>query len=127
MKRGLSLPEVILALAVLAVALVSLVLVFGRGLTLQRKSAQLVQATQAAQRELEAIRDLPFADLPTTATDFDGRVPQPAVGGFPPAPYPGDESRLRVHIEPRHATLRWVRVEAFYSGGSLLLETFLAP
>lgn len=133
MKRGgLTLPEVMLAMAFLAIVLVSLVSLFGRGLQLQRKSTILVQATQAGQRELEAVRDLPFDQLPASASTFDGRTPDPPLATFPPPPYPaqaepGRSFPLLVRVEPYETTMRRVTVEVFYDGGTVLLETLIHP
>lgn len=128
-SRGLSLAEVIIAIGLLAVAIVSLVAMFSRGMIQLGHSKQVSQATDAAQTCLETIKagGPGFVALGT----FDGRQDDPAnADGFPPAPYPktaeGYPLVVRASQTGTPAGTVAVSVEVFYeSGQKVYLETYL--
>jgi type II secretory pathway pseudopilin PulG len=98
--RGFTLTEVLLALGLITVALLALVGVLALSLRSSTQNRQATQAAQLAQQLFEEIRR--EGNCPSATVDYTG---QPAVDGFPPAPYPGvqvedTEYRLVVHGEP---------------------------
>lgn len=108
-------------------------LLFLRGLQLQRKSRELVQATQLAKTQLEALRLLPSGAHPSAPSfRYDGRNPDPASAGYPPAPYPslaldGREYAMVVDFKPHPDGLRKVRVEVHSGTTRVVLESLFAP
>ena len=127
--RGLTLAEVVVATGLLTVVVVIVMGVFIGGLRLMSLSEQRTQATQMAQAMLESIADQGgFQALPDVDSAFDGKVPDAAVDGFPPAPYPGNENlviavRTRVLTDTTRAALVTVR---WASGEVRLEKTFHA-
>lgn len=92
-RRGFNLIEVLLAVAIVAVALITLIGVLTYGMQMLSRSREVYVANEIGRQLMEKIRletrTTGFSALPGGAYVFDGRVPDPASGGFPPAPYPG--------------------------------------
>lgn len=132
LNRGLSLIEVILALGLLPVLVLSLFFLFTRGLKLQRQADDLTRASEVGRRMLEATRTFPYANIPVN-TSFDGRNGQPRdANGFPPVPYPAyslDQQTYRLRVETADdGGARAIKVEVFWPGNHrLVLETRLLP
>lgn len=132
-RDGLTVLELLLAGFITAIAIIALAVLFIRGLQLQRKSAVMLQATGLARQEVEQIRALPSSALPAPMDfQFDGRVPDATVSGFPPTPYPaveldGVQYQLLVQGSPGPDSLRRLRVEVFSAQTHFVTETLLAP
>lgn len=86
--RGFTLAELLLSLALISVGLLALVGVLSISLRASTQNRQAVQAAQLCQQLFENIRQQ--GNCPANSVDYTG---QPALQGFPPAPYPS------VHIE----------------------------
>lgn len=111
----MSLLEVMLALAVLAILLVSLVLVLTGGLRLISQADRSDQANALALHMMERIKERSV--IPVEG-DFDGRAsPTPQVLGFPPTPYPKAELERNFEFVVRvaaHSERLWhVKVEVY--------------
>ncbi len=126
---GLSLLEVVIALGLLGVALLSILAVFVSGLRLQSQAEQVTEATQLARELLEEIKASP-ASVPNSG-QFDGRIPDPRSGAFPPDPYPGvttsgGEFRLVVELSEKSPELLSVTVEVWWGEGQkVTLQTYV--
>ena len=111
----MSLLEVMLALAVLAILLVSLVLVLTGGLRLISQADRSDQANALALHMMERIKERSVAPV---EGHFDGRaIPTPQVLGFPPSPYPKAELERDFEFAVRvvaHSERLWhVKVEVY--------------
>lgn len=128
-RNGLSLAEVLLALALAALAALSLMVVLIGGLRLLERSQEVSEATAVGRELMERIKAQDYAYRPVNVT-FDGRVPNPPVSGFPPAPYPSVRQKFvyttRVQVQTLDAYSNRVSVEVFWENGrSLTLETVM--
>ena len=134
-KRALSLLEVILAIGILAVAILSLVLLFTSGIRLMTQSSNLTRATEVGREFMETTKSSGFSNLPAGPLAYDGRKNDPvdAATGFPLAPYPvvnqdGRDYHLVVRISPESGTLKRVEVDVYWDGNSkMTLETYIHP
>lgn len=132
-SRGVTLIEVMLALAILMVALLALATLFGASLRLQEGSDTVVQASEVGRDLMEAIKENGHAGAPAGTAVFDGRTNDPPdAGGFPPAPYPtavvdGRSYPVRVTVAPQGSQLKSVEVEVFWEGGRLTFQSYLHP
>ena len=114
------------ALAVTSVALLAMIGVFTGGLRLLSQSEAVTRATELGRAELEAIKDLGWAALPATDASFDGRVPDPQVAGWPPAPYTTTSTPMMVQVEEIEPGLKSVTVRVYYSANTpVTLETYV--
>ncbi len=118
-RRALTLLEVLISLGLVAIALIAIVTVFLTGLRSTRVKEQTAVANDLCHQLIERSKGL--GGLPTSSMTFDGSVPTPAVGGFPPGPYPGTQVAgqkyvLTVDVKPKggdpdvfivHVTARW--------------------
>jgi len=68
--RGFTLIEVLMAIIILATVLMTLITVFLYGFDVLSRTKQVALATQIAQEEIEAIRNMPFSDILTLGTTF---------------------------------------------------------
>lgn len=129
-RSAVTLIEILLCCLILSVAVLSLAFLFLRGLQLQQKSSRILQASQLSQQLLERIRQ---ATQPTAATYlFDGRLPTPDSGGFPPAPYPACRLDARdytflVRSQPHPDGPRRLTVQVFFDQQQLTFETLVDP
>lgn len=130
-QKGVTLIEVMLALGILAVALLSLIAVFTSGLKLARASDQVTTASTVGQEFLELVKGKGYTQ--TAVGTYDGRVstPQDTATGFPFAPYPsvkresGDYT-LVVDCQDVTSTIRGVKVEVYWDtqkGGKVTFYT----
>lgn len=87
--RAYSLLEVLIAIAVMTMAVLSVVALFTSGLRMKTKLSQVALATEIARETMERIKSQGFTTLPPVGSTFDGSLPTPqTLSGFPPAPYP---------------------------------------
>ncbi|MCA9796857.1 MAG: prepilin-type N-terminal cleavage/methylation domain-containing protein [Candidatus Eremiobacteraeota bacterium] len=131
-RKGFSLVEILLALALVAVAILGIVGAFIAGVRMMGRSNELTQATEEGRQVLERIKLNVAAGgldyLPTGTYLFDGATPDPPQGAaplvFPPDPYPGD-GRYVIRVSGRELTtdLREVSVEVRWgeTGRTLLV------
>lgn len=98
-RTAYSLMEVILAIGLLGVALLSLVALFSSGMRLKTRLTQVTVATELARTTLERTKSLGYAALPANGSYFDGTffTPQTA-SGFPPSPYPAQIINSREYV-----------------------------
>jgi hypothetical protein len=122
MKRAITLAEVVLALGLMVLVVLTVMALFGKGLRLSSKNRDAVAATQLANSLHERLVGGTIT-LPGGATSFDGSIPQAAVSGFPPAPYPAQtvdatDYTLKVTTAPvaTVANLVQVSVEVSWHG-----------
>jgi hypothetical protein len=116
-----------IALALTAITVLSLVTLMIGGLRLLEKSQETAEATGVGRELMEAIKARKYARLPANAS-FDGRVPDAAqADGFPPAPYPAVQRthlyRTRVQVQPLSPQLRLITVQVFWKTQSTLQLT----
>lgn len=110
--------EVLLALGILSVALLGIMGVYAIGMKQSVVAEQSFQATEMGSEILERVGELGFDDLPDTDVVFDGRRGDPAVSGFPPAPYPSrDGMQAEVYVDQLSPTLKSVCVKVYYQSG----------
>lgn len=135
--------ELMIALGLVTVAVLSLITVFISGLQMSARSRDLATATELARAVLERtklnMRQGGFGAVPNGSYTFDGRVPDARVGAapldFPPDPYPGVANlngrsyAIRVTgDEPNPGKLKEMRVEVLFGDRSrVVLETRLHP
>ncbi len=133
-RSGLSLLETVLALAVLAMAFLSVLAVFTGSLQLMLRADQTTAATEAGRQLLERIKAQGM--VPVAPAVFDGRRPDGTTGAppqlFPPAPYPvvrmeGRDYYLLVETSRPAVDLVSVNVTVFWDRSQLSLETYLSP
>lgn len=122
-KRGYSLVEVVLAIGLFGVALLGITALFIGGLGLSFQNSESYQAVQLGQQIIE--RTHAPVMISSVARSFDGRTPDSAVAGFPPAPYPSvrlgeQEYKFLVRTLPKSGTpnLYELRVEVYASSGN---------
>jgi uncharacterized protein (TIGR02598 family) len=137
MRRGFSLTELVLAFGIVAAAILSLVAVFIAGVQMSARSRDVTAATEVARQVLEAIkvrvRTNGQLSLPAGAYLFDGRVPQAAAAGYPPAPYPvATVNRQRFFVVVSGSdlgpTLKRIAVDIYWGPTSKIsMETHLHP
>lgn len=123
-----------MAVALAALALLALIGVFVASLRLTSQNREAVAATHLAGELLERARSLDYSVLPQTVTVFRGNLPDPAVNGFPPAPYPrvsmgGQEYVFEVRVEPGPppGELLAVQVVTRYNDHHVTLQSYLTP
>ncbi len=134
-RRGLALAEVVLAVGILAVAVLSLVLVFTKGMTFLLQSNQVAGATDVGREFLEVVRSNGYAFV--SPGTYDGRIPTAQNGGtgFPPAPYPvGARSDQNYTLVVQADTAGMppntiaVKVDVYWNArGKVSLQTYLRP
>ncbi len=132
MKRGFTLSEVILALALLAMMALGLLALVIAGIQLSGQNRQGLLSAKLAQQFLENSRDRSL-HLPNDNRTFDGAANDPALDGFPPAPYPsvsvGAEAfvlRVKHSLVPGKAGLHSIEVTVSWRDGTHAsrLETY---
>lgn len=134
--RGYSLAELVLAVGLVAVALLSLMSVFLSGVEMAGRSRDVNLATELARQTLEQlrfnVRKAGLDCIPAGTYSYDGRLPTPSTGAaplqFPPAPYPGS-GPFKVIVtgeELNPGRLKAVAVEVVWgASGRVRLETHL--
>lgn len=132
-RRGVNLIEIMLALGVVAVAILSLMLVFTRGLDYFANSTDTTLAAATGRQLLDEIKQRGASKLPAGNVQWDGRVPDPknAALDFPPAPYPvftdgTHKYTLVVRLTDINAGLRSILVDVYWGQRShITLETYV--
>ena len=98
-QRGLSIPELLMAIGILAVVILTIVGVFIGGLKLMNNSKVRTAASNVGKEVLEAIEDEGgFVAIPEQETIFDGAVPAPPgrrLSALALPHHPVRQSRLR--------------------------------
>lgn len=127
----MTLLEVLMAVGISAVAVITMVGVFLSGLKLMAQGRDHSAATGLARETLETVKDLGYGRVPTGT--FDGRRSDPQAAGFPPSDlYPkvvinGQEMQLKLKVV-RRGTLKSVTAEVFWGPtGRVVLQTYLSP
>lgn len=130
-QRGVTLIEIVLALGILAVALLSLIAVFVSGLKLADSSDQVTTASTIGQEFLELTKVRGYDQL--AVGTFDGRTgdAQDPATGFPASPYPlvrreNRDFTLVVECADVGSTVRSVKVDVYWdvkSGGKVTFYT----
>lgn len=130
-RGGLSLMELMVAMAVIAFALLTMLGVYISGVRLMSRGEEITVATEVGRRLLETVRSAGYAYIPDAPTVYDGRVPDPRDPGlgFPPGPYPVDgRYELEVKSEKIEDNLKSVTVRVYYDGDShVVLQTYFRP
>ncbi len=133
-SQAVSLVEVMIAVAILAVALLAILGVFIGGLELMAHSQEATVGHEIARAMLEEISAADRSTLPTANSTFDGTVPTgQTLAGFPPAPYPEvviDGRRYIISVQTRQVVGTTVSVAVEVSWGQpggAKLETYLHP
>ena len=119
LRPGLTLAELIVTMALIAIAALGLLAAFTSGLKLMQQSTNLSMATDLGREMLESIKAGGYQR--TAVGDFDGRQSDPAdaATGFPETPYPRgrrdqQEYTLRVLCQQHSPTTRLLKVEVFW-------------
>lgn len=127
-RKGLTLAEILVALAILSLALLTMIAVFIKNLSLSAKAEETTVATELCHRQLQNIRSMEPELIPTPA-NFTGAPSN--SDGFPPEPYPSqtlDREDYNVEVSTRvdgdfvlvESTVSWRR-------GRLTLATLVRP
>lgn len=128
--RGYSLLEVLIALSILGTAALALFAIAAYGLRYRTQGQERVIATGIATELMERIRVDGYLRIPMDG-HFDGRVPQPAVGGFPPLPYPApaQDQDFKIEVQTSQAAphLRRVQITVHSSKAITRLESLFHP
>lgn len=122
--------EVMIAVALVAFGMLTMIGVYISGLNLMARGEDIIAATNVGRNFLDTVKATGFASLPAGTAVFDGRVPDPAgPGGFPPAPYPvSGKNKLVIRCEEIDARLKSVTVSVYYDDQSKVdLQTYLRP
>lgn len=119
-----------MAIALVSVAVLTIVGVYIGGLKLSAKSERVLLATEVAQSTLERIRELGYDKIPPEDSVFSGRKSDPpTVDGFPPSPYPGEQDySIEVTSSIKETDLKSVAVRVYYDQrNSVVLQTYFTP
>jgi hypothetical protein len=115
--RGLSLAEVLIALALLTFGFLMVIGLFAQNLQLQSRSAEMTEAVEIARSVMEELKARP-ALIPDPTVHFQTAsqiIPGPPP--FPPAPFPsvqGEHGRYTIEIKIEEATPRGVKAVEVY-------------
>lgn len=128
MARALSLLEVLLATALVGFGVLTLMGVFTGGLKLVEQGNNQAVAVDIARAVLDATRDQGYASIPASGSFTGG----PAVGGFPPAPYPettvnNQAYTVAVNCSTRDVHLKAVVAEVRWGTHRVVLERLFSP
>ena len=126
--RGLTLAEILVALALLSVALLTMVAIFTKNLSLAGKTEEMTVATELGKTMLERVAVMEPDLVPVPS--YFARHPVNA-DGFPPSPYPsqtidGREYEIEVRTTPR-GDLVLVEATVIWSRGRLSLASVVRP
>lgn len=129
---GLTLAELMVAIGIVSFSLLTLMGVLTYSLGAVDGDRQLSTASNLAREVMESVRSDGFTSIPAGTLTFDGRVPDPKAGDFPPAPYPlvvneeGDYEVV-VSVAPK-GVLKSVTVDVYYqTERKVTLQCYLAP
>jgi len=123
---GYSLSEVVLAILLISLALLSAVGVFTSGFKLLTQTQSQDYAYDLARAVLERTKNLGYAAVPPDVIFLGG---PPDAGGFPPSPYPSrGDFRLEVLTRTVESDLISVQVTVLREEKPVCrLETYLTP
>ena len=133
-ERGLTVAETLLAMAFLALAILTMVGLFASSFKLLNKSSFLTTGTEVGREFIERVKLLDGDAPPVENLFYDGSVPAPqSSSGFPPPPYPfvdRDGVRYTLSVEigaaPNTTSAKvltvWVR---WKESGRVELQTYL--
>ncbi|MFN8608503.1 MAG: prepilin-type N-terminal cleavage/methylation domain-containing protein [Vulcanimicrobiota bacterium] len=115
--RGVTLIEILLAVALVAVAILALIGLNTGGLRLMNRGRAQVNAIDLAERQLNSISELGYSQI-KVGKPYAG---SPAEDGFPPTPYPsanleGNRYNLAVEAYQQDDNLIRVRVLVTFQG-----------
>ena len=120
-----------LAIGLMGLLALSLVVLAGVALRMNSASQERVLATELATELLERIRIEGYLSVPHETSKFDGRVPDAADDGFPPAPYPTSSKApgqtIMVETEQTSPNLRRIKVTVFAPNSITRLESYIHP
>jgi type II secretory pathway pseudopilin PulG len=107
------------ALGVVSVALLAVIGVLIKSTGALQADRKVAQASSISRQVLEAVR-AGGIEIPDGTVTFDGRVGQPQVDGFPPAPYPQVHNEegdffVVVQVEPKPPALKSVTVDVYWN------------
>jgi Tfp pilus assembly protein PilV len=130
-EAAFSLAEVLIALALTAISVLSLVTVLLGGMRLLETSQEVAEATGVGRELMEAIKARKYTSMPRNAS-FDGAVPDaPMAGGFPPAPYPAKQLKYlyktKVEVRALDDRLNVVTVHVSWNRQSSLQMATVIP
>lgn len=134
--QALTLLEVLLAMSILLVLILSLFLVFTQVLKLQALSNESFVSGELGAEFLERVKKAGFASIPPGTHIWVGENDDPVSSdGFPFAPYPkiivGDATyffTVMTQPDPKFSDVVSVRVEvSSRKGRSTKMETYLTP
>ena len=117
-----------MSVGLLTGVLILLVGVFLGGLSLMERSEVHTAASSIGREVMETLEDEGgFSAVPDGTFSFDGSVPDPKLGGFPPDPYPlttrdGREYTVKVEVQSLTDELRAVLVTVSWETGRIQLE-----
>ena len=120
-QRGFTLAEALVAVAILAIVLATTLFAVTQGMRGLRENGNMVVARAAASRQMELLRNKPFADLlPLNGQDFTNDLPESL-----PDP---KEGKIYVDVEPNtvNQDLLRVTVTVSVSGRSWQLVSLLS-
>ena len=117
-----------MAMALASLALLTMLGVFTSGLRLLTTGQELAVSTGQAREMMEQIKAVPFTSV--VEGTFDGRVPTPLQGSFPPAPYPhrecdGSRYFFKITVVSTNSHLKLVTTEVLWKEKRTVLQTYL--
>lgn len=133
-KRAFSTAEVLLALGLISIALLTVIGLFTSSFRLLNRTSDFTIATEIARDVIERSKLLGKDAPPPIDTTYDGTIPtDPEDSGFPPKPYPSVEREgivffITVEVAPAPDTLQakvltvWVR---WNTDREITLQTYI--
>ncbi|MCE7869252.1 hypothetical protein DYH09_02620 [bacterium CPR1] len=121
--------EVLIALAIASLAILTMVGVFAGGLQLLTAGKELAVSTGVGRELMEQMKLLPFAEI--AEGTFDGGLPTPPVANFPPSPYPtrevsGMRYTYRVIVSVVRPNLKSITTEVLWRNSKkTILQTYV--
>jgi len=132
-RRALTLAEILLATALIAIAALTLVGVQLQAVRLGRQSRQHWAANQLMREELARLQDMAPDFYPAGSATYSAAAGNPrSASGFPPLPYPGGKRdgidfQMTVSHQLSGAEGHLFTVRVDWSGGSSQMSTLVGP
>lgn len=127
-ERGASFAEILVALAILSLALLTMITVFVKNLSLAGKAEEITVATEIGRRQIENIRLIKKDEIPVPTTFTGASV---TADGFPPEPYPAqilDEKRYKLEVRTSESgDLTLVETTVVWERGRITLAALVRP
>lgn len=106
-----------MALALASLAILTMIGVFTSGLRLLGSGRELAVSTGLGRELMEQMKLQPYGEIVPGV--YDGRVPTPPAGAFPPAPYPvtqinGMDYTFRVVVTSPGPSLKSITTEVMW-------------